>query len=396
MSSVPHYAGIGSRQTPVEVLRFFRQMAGELAVAGWHMRTGGAQGADESFMRGTEEWQRSVIVPWAGFEKRSGTDVRLVREEYHQQLYEWAEQCHPAWPRCSQGARKLHTRNAAVIRGEDNGSPVNAVVCWTPDGAVTGGTGLAIRLAQAAQIPVLNAAVMPYDEIRAQLADIASDIAAPRTGAQKELLDALSAAELRIAQDLLATGMDLDFADEHGRTAAHCAGESGDSSMLWLLWGRRAPLYGVDRQGRTVAHVAATAGNYKSMFMVSAVGYVGAISSAEEPASRRVRRQIDQSACVRLGRRRARAYGRPQRLPGIAEGAGDGAGRCATSEPAGTSRRGGCRQCTVSGVAAASSSCRGGFCLVAVRCANSGSGGGGHVYNHLNLFFGKEKRYATH
>ena len=52
-------------------------------------------------------------------------------------------------------------------------------------------------------------------------------------------------------------------------TAAHCAGESGDSSMLWLLWGRRAPLYGVDRQGRTVAHVAATAGNYKSMFMVS-------------------------------------------------------------------------------------------------------------------------------
>ena len=38
--------------------------------------------------------------------------------------------------------------------------PVSAVVCWTMRGRVEGGTGVAIRLAETAGIPVFNLATM--------------------------------------------------------------------------------------------------------------------------------------------------------------------------------------------------------------------------------------------
>ncbi len=62
------------------------------------------------------------------------------------------------------GVRKLHARNVAVIGGAGITEPVSALVCWTMRGRVAGGTGLAIRLAQAAGIPVFNlASVHPRD-----------------------------------------------------------------------------------------------------------------------------------------------------------------------------------------------------------------------------------------
>ena len=70
---------------------------------------------------------------------------------------EIAAPLHPAWDRCSPAVRKLHARNAAVLLlGETLDRPVDAVVCWSEGGAVTGGTGMAIRIAEARGIPVLN------------------------------------------------------------------------------------------------------------------------------------------------------------------------------------------------------------------------------------------------
>ena len=37
--------------------------------------------------------------------------------------------------------------------------PVDAVVCWTPDGQIVGGTGIAVLMAGLAGVPVLNLAV---------------------------------------------------------------------------------------------------------------------------------------------------------------------------------------------------------------------------------------------
>ena len=43
------YAGIGARATPAAVLSDIEVMAGWLARTGWHLSSGGADGADSAF-----------------------------------------------------------------------------------------------------------------------------------------------------------------------------------------------------------------------------------------------------------------------------------------------------------------------------------------------------------
>ena len=70
-----------------------------------------------------------------------------------------ASEVHPAWDRCNEWARGMHSRNCHQILGYDLQSPVDAVICWTPDGAVVGGTATAIRISMKYDIPVFNLGV---------------------------------------------------------------------------------------------------------------------------------------------------------------------------------------------------------------------------------------------
>ena len=67
-----------------------------------------------------------------------------------------ASEVHPAWDRCNEWARGMHSRNCHQILGYDLQSPVDAVICWTPDGKIQGGTATAIRVALKYNIPVFN------------------------------------------------------------------------------------------------------------------------------------------------------------------------------------------------------------------------------------------------
>ena len=67
-----------------------------------------------------------------------------------------ASEVHPAWDRCNEWARGMHSRNCHQILGYDLQSPVDAVICWTPDGAVVGGTATALKLSMKAGIPIFN------------------------------------------------------------------------------------------------------------------------------------------------------------------------------------------------------------------------------------------------
>ena len=67
-----------------------------------------------------------------------------------------ASEVHPAWDRCNEWARGMHSRNCHQILGYDLQSPVDAVICWTPDGKIQGGTRTAIRVALKYNIPVFN------------------------------------------------------------------------------------------------------------------------------------------------------------------------------------------------------------------------------------------------
>lgn len=76
-----------------------------------------------------------------------------------------ASEVHPAWNRCNEWARGMHSRNCHQILGYDLQSPVDAVICWTPDGAVVGGTATAIRIAMKYDIPVFNLGVPDKESV---------------------------------------------------------------------------------------------------------------------------------------------------------------------------------------------------------------------------------------
>ncbi len=154
------YAGIGSRATPPSVLEAMTTMAAWLARRGWHLHSGGAAGADSAFAAGVPAQRRTLFLPWPGYRGNAGPDCRTLSAERAARCLAIAAALHPAWHRCSPAARKLHARNAAILLGQDADTPVHAVVAFTSGGAITGGTGMGIRIAHDRGIPVLNLGAM--------------------------------------------------------------------------------------------------------------------------------------------------------------------------------------------------------------------------------------------
>ena len=72
---------------------------------------------------------------------------------------------HPAWDRCNEWARGMHSRNCHQILGYDLQSPVDAVICWTPDGKIVGGTATALKLSMKYDIPVFNLGVPDKESV---------------------------------------------------------------------------------------------------------------------------------------------------------------------------------------------------------------------------------------
>ena len=76
-----------------------------------------------------------------------------------------ASEVHPAWDRCNEWARGMHSRNCHQILGYDLQSPVDAVICWTPDGKIQGGTSTALKLSMKYNIPVFNLGVSDKESV---------------------------------------------------------------------------------------------------------------------------------------------------------------------------------------------------------------------------------------
>ncbi len=150
------YAGIGARATPEPVLAEMTKLAGSLARTGWHLRSGGAAGADTAFANGAPTGQKTIYLPWPRYHDHDGPDCRTLSHAALSACIDIASKMHPAWSRCSPAVRKLHARNVSILLGDSLDRPVDAVVCWTEGGAITGGTGMALRIAAQYRIPVFN------------------------------------------------------------------------------------------------------------------------------------------------------------------------------------------------------------------------------------------------
>ena len=147
------YAGIGSRETPDNVLAYFTQLANYLGRNGWTLRSGGAPGADTAFERGA--LTKQIFIPWIGFQQRSTREPGVLCLD-HPLAEEIAKSAHPNWAACSRGARTLHTRNVFQVLGATLNQPSRFVVCWTKGGTGAGGTGQALRIARANNIPIFD------------------------------------------------------------------------------------------------------------------------------------------------------------------------------------------------------------------------------------------------
>jgi hypothetical protein len=122
------------------VLELILRAASQLATQGWVLRTGMAGGADQAFYRGaTVHGALELYLPWPAFEadarSPAGDAEQFVLAQPTPAAYELAAQFHPAWSRCSQGARRLHARNCHQVLGPDLASPARFVLCWTPTAA---------------------------------------------------------------------------------------------------------------------------------------------------------------------------------------------------------------------------------------------------------------------
>ena len=155
---MPFYAGIGARDSPPEILSLMREIAHLAALAGWTLRSGGAPGADQAFASASPGAQ--TYLPWPRYERETlrrllVAPLRIMPEPTAEAI-ERVARYHPAAEHLSQGVRKLAARNEHILLGPRLDDPVAAVICWTKGGAERGGTGGALRIASAFEIPVLN------------------------------------------------------------------------------------------------------------------------------------------------------------------------------------------------------------------------------------------------
>ncbi len=174
-----YIACIGARKTPPDILSVMRNIGYKLACKGRHLRYGGAEGADQAFQRGVEDYcneqqisakaYQSVYLPYDGFkgyrESKERGIINFKNTINYKKAVEIAKKHYRSqsetenWP---EWLRLLMGRNTYQILGEDLRTHSMSVICYTPDGSLdgvaksSGGTGQALRIASYYSIPVFN------------------------------------------------------------------------------------------------------------------------------------------------------------------------------------------------------------------------------------------------
>lgn len=149
------YAGIGSRETPPDILALMENIGERLAKRGWMLRSGGSPGADTAFEKGCDKGNgtKEIFLPWKGFNKNPSLLFHTPEAAI------MASKVHPAWDKLTFGSKALHARNCHQILGPKLDDPVKLIICWTEGGKEVGGTATAIRIGKNHSIVVANLAL---------------------------------------------------------------------------------------------------------------------------------------------------------------------------------------------------------------------------------------------
>lgn len=171
------YTLIGSRSTPQEILDLMTKFSYKAASKGYTVRSGGADGADTCAEEGVLNFIKDnnlppekanslmeIYLPWKDFNKRKSSDYgykTLSTLPSRQEAYNIAERIHPAWERCSNGARSLHARNTMQCLGEVLIHPSRFILCYGESekkGSVIpkGGTRSCCKLGEEYNVEIFN------------------------------------------------------------------------------------------------------------------------------------------------------------------------------------------------------------------------------------------------
>ena len=168
-----YVAGIGARATPEPVLAKMEKASRLLAKEGCILRSGGAEGADARCEAGWDAagGTKQIFLSWKGMNGRqpNGRDVFCfsygdgvpeaeIAKSYYQRGAHVAGGNARAWAQLGRGGKAHMARNTNQVLGPNIGtSPqTNCILCWTEGGAIKGGTGQALRIAEDKGIAVVN------------------------------------------------------------------------------------------------------------------------------------------------------------------------------------------------------------------------------------------------
>ena len=148
------YAGIGSHKTPLAILEVMQNLGNVFARHNWLLRSGFSDWVNQ-----VNPEQVELFLPWPDYEQDSLVAGNVVHTP-SRIAYDIAAEYHPAWKKCNATARAMHARNVQIVLGVELTESVELVICWTPQGKLTGGTAMAMRVARAWGIEVRNLAVI--------------------------------------------------------------------------------------------------------------------------------------------------------------------------------------------------------------------------------------------
>lgn len=174
------FTGVGSRETPDDILTLMRGYSKAMVLRSWVLRSGGANGADSAFCAGWFDalyeniniQDAEIYLLWHGFNdysKDSKNCKLVVDKAIISQAQEILRTVHPAYERLTRGPLALHTRNVYQVLGSDLKTPSRGLVAYAKldkHGEPMGGTRTAIKIAEMYNIPCLN---LFKDEDRARL-----------------------------------------------------------------------------------------------------------------------------------------------------------------------------------------------------------------------------------
>lgn len=163
--SMDAYTGVGSRKMIGHYSYKARDVARTLSDNCYTLITGDCpEGGDAVFWEYGDSYSRARFGPVGRYSYQD--DVKVIEKDNpaYNVAYRIAEYTHPAWRWLPDWMKELHTRNVFQVLGSRAAEPTEFMVCWTPDGAErgsetskkTGGTGTAIRIADAFGVPVFN------------------------------------------------------------------------------------------------------------------------------------------------------------------------------------------------------------------------------------------------